>query len=182
MPLNYANLDDHTRRFMREEIAMDNAAGTLYMSARLSPRGAQDWPDLLQGAAAQGNDATLAEMLNRDGRLNEFEERRKPKGGVTMARVPETAAATLAEGEFNRFYSRALCRRALDQGIPRLIVCRAKHVTSPRRESEQKIGTQFDAGQLLADLRANPGVDTALRDQRHVGERAAVDCCGSDGG
>jgi hypothetical protein len=110
----------------------------------------------------KGNDETLAEHLNADGRLNELEERRKPTGGVTMVKVPVTAAATLAEGEFNRFYIRALCRRAIEQGIPRLIVYRAKDVTSPRRESEQKIGTEVDPQQLLADLRAHPGVDTAL--------------------
>lgn len=162
MPLSYASLDDHTRAFMRDEIALDIGQGTLYTSPRLSGRGAEEWPDLLQGAATNGNDETLAGLMNRDGRLNQFEERRKPKGGVTTVRVPETAAATLAEGEFNRFYIRGVCRRALDQGIARLIVYRAKDVTSPRRESEQKIGTQVDAGQLLADLRANPGVDTAL--------------------
>jgi hypothetical protein len=162
MPLNYANLDDRTRAFMRDEIAVDIAKGTLYTGRRLSARGAEEWPDLLQGAATNGNDETLAGLLNRDGRLNEFEERRKPKGGVTTVRVPETAAATLAEGEFNRFYIRALCRRAIDDGIPRLIVYRAKNVTSPRRESEERIGTEVDPRQLLADLRENIGVDTAL--------------------
>jgi hypothetical protein len=162
MPLNYANLDDSTRALMHDEIAVDIAAGALYMGTRLSTRGAHEWADLLQHAAATGNDETLAEHLNADGRLKQFEERRKPTGGVTTVKVPVTAAATLAEGEFNRFYIRALCRRAIEQGIPRLIVYRAKDVTSPRRESEEKIGTEIDPQQLLADLRANPGVDTAL--------------------
>jgi hypothetical protein len=162
MPLNYVNLDERTRALMRDEIAVDIAARTLYTSPRLSTRGAHEWPDLLRHAAATGNDETLAEHLNSDGRLNQLEERRKPTGGVTMVKVPVTAAATLAEGEFNRFYIRALCQRAIEQSVPRLIVYRAKDATSPRRESEEKVGTEIDPQQLLADLRANPGVDTAL--------------------
>lgn len=44
-------------------------------------------------------------------------------------RVPETAAATLAEGEFNRFYVRALCRRAISIYADFMIVaCLAQKV------------------------------------------------------
>jgi hypothetical protein len=54
--------------------------------------------------------------------MNGTEERRNPRGGITIARVPITAADTLAEGEFNRFYARALCRYALLHGIDALEV------------------------------------------------------------
>jgi hypothetical protein len=68
----------------------------------------------------------------------------------------------LAEGEFNRFYIRALCRRAIANGIPRLVVFRAKTVSNPRPESQEKIWLQIDPIVTLTDLRASPGVETAL--------------------
>jgi hypothetical protein len=72
-----------------------------------------------------------------------------------------TAAETLAEGEFNRFYVRALCRRQMS-GDGQLVVHRAKQVQNPRPESEALIGTSPNAGKLLDDLRNNPGVEPAL--------------------
>jgi hypothetical protein len=91
-----------------------------------------------------------------------MEQKRKPKGGFTMAAVPVNAAETMAEGEFNRFYIRALCQRAIDSGIPSLIVYRAKQVQNPRPQSITLEGTSIGARLVLDDLRAHPGVDTAL--------------------
>ena len=68
----------------------------------------------------------------------------------------------LAEGEFNRFYLRALCRHALSQGIPRLEVFRAKSVMAPRPDSEEKIGLLVDPAVILIDLRASSGVEPAF--------------------
>lgn len=94
--------------------------------------------------------------------MKSTEQRRKPKGGVTTARVPVTAAETLAEGEFNRFYARGLCRRALEDSIRELIVYRAKEVRNPRPESVAMIGRRVDPTALLGDLRTHPGVEPAL--------------------
>ena len=79
-----------------------------------------------------------------------------------MAEVPYTAPETLAEGEFNRFYARGLCRRAIEEGTSQLIVYRAKQVMNARSASQAKIGTKISAKELLQDLRTHPGVDTAL--------------------
>jgi hypothetical protein len=68
----------------------------------------------------------------------------------------------LAEGEFNRFYIRAICLRAIEDGVPEVIVYRAKPVEHARAESEQKIGKGVAPEALLRDLRAHPGIDTAL--------------------
>jgi hypothetical protein len=68
----------------------------------------------------------------------------------------------LAEGEFNRFYIRAVCLRAIKEGTSEVIVYRAKIVEHARAESEQKIGQRIAAETLLRDLRAHPGIDTAL--------------------
>jgi|SRR5438093_440866 len=96
------------------------------------------------------------------GRINATEERRKPKGGFTTVRVPVTTPEMLAEGEFNRFYLRGLCLRAVAEGISYLVIHRAKGVANPRLDSEAKIGTSVGVAALLADLRKNVGIDTAL--------------------
>jgi hypothetical protein len=162
MALSLSNLDHETRRYMLEEIDRDNHNRTLYLSPRLSGVGLRDYPTLLSKAAESHDDAWLASELRSQSRLNTSEQRRKPKGGFTTVAVPITAADTLAEGEFNRFYIRGLCRLALDREISRLVVYRAKSVANPRPESIAKEGTDIDPRALLEDLRTSPGVDTAL--------------------
>lgn len=162
MPFKLENLDAQTRNHMTAEIKADIAATKLYFSNRLSGRGRAEYAQLLQQAAEDRDDSWLSNELRNNGRLNEMEERRKPKGGTTMARVPIIAPETLAEGEFNRFYIRGLCVRALTAGTTELIIYRAKEVENPRPESVAKIGQRISAQALLDDLRANPGVDTAL--------------------
>lgn len=162
MGLKLVNLDERTRHFMVSEIDSDEASDKLYISPRLNERGKNKYYDLLREAAEEHDDKWLAERLRRGGLMKTQERRRKPKGGYTTAQVPVTAPDTLAEGEFNRFYIRGLCRRAIEDDVPELMIYRAKYVGSPRNKSEAKIGERVDPQQLLDDLRANPGVDTAL--------------------
>jgi hypothetical protein len=161
MALNLLHLDDRTRTLMVEEIEADLAAGRLYLSPRLSPSGQTNYAALLKQAAEAHDEEWLAAQL-RNGHIATHEARRTPSGKVTNAKVPITAPGTLAEGEFNRFYVRALCMRALADGIRHLVVYRAKPVPSPRPESEARVGQPIDAEALLRDLRTNPGVETAL--------------------
>jgi hypothetical protein len=159
---NFETLDEQTRRFMLEEVERDIGANNLYISPRLSPQGVADYPALLRQAATTGDETTLAAILRGSGRLNRALERRKPSGGFTTAAMPVNAPETLAEGEFNRFYIRGLCVRALSMGIQELIIYRAKDVTNPRPESEAKVGTRINAQSLLDDLKISPGVEPAL--------------------
>ena len=162
MPLNYPNLDDRIRKLMVNEIQRDIDAGTLYISGNLSPHGSVEYPVLLQAAAQNGNDASLAQALLS--RLNSHEKPRQLKtGGFSKPPVMRSNAhEMLAEGEFNRFYIRALCLLAGEDGIKELVVFRAKPVEHARSASEVMIGTHVAPGALLQDLRSHPGVDTAL--------------------
>jgi len=162
MGLDYNDLDDRTRTLMVVEIERDIAGKTLYLSENLNPQGQTDYPDLIRAAARSGSDVTLGAAIL--GRLNPFEKPRKLKsGGVSKPPVMRSNAhEMLAEGEFNRFYIRALCLRAIKDGIPEVIVYRAKAVENPRSESERKIGQRVPVEALLHDLRTHPGVDTAL--------------------
>ncbi len=140
MALQLINLNDRTRQLMLAEIESDMAAGKLYLSPRLSPTGRAAYPGFIIEAARAGNESHLAANLAKRGMLNDVEEKRKPSGGTTWAKVPVTAPETLAEGEFNRYYLRALCLRAAQDGIEELEIYRAKAVASPRPDSEAKIG------------------------------------------
>jgi hypothetical protein len=155
MGLYYANLDAETRRLMIEEINFDVAAKGIYFSNYLSPDGARRWPELLVKAIHAGTDDTLAHSLV--GCFKTLTERRT-KHGITMVRVPVTAPQTLAEAQFNMYYIRALCQRALAAG-GRIVVYRAKHVDVPRSVSEAMIGTELNPAIVLLALRETKGVE-----------------------
>ncbi len=79
-----------------------------------------------------------------------------------MADVPVTAHTTMAEGEFNRFYIRAVCVCALEAGQSNVLIYRGRHSSEPRPESEALIGNLIPADRLLSDLREKAGVEAAL--------------------
>lgn len=162
MALEYKHLDARTRALMLAEIERDIAVGTLYLSGNLSDQGCRSYPDLLREAARGGTDDSLAASIRSC--LNSHEKpRRLASGGFSKPPVMRSNAhEMLAEGEFNRFYIRAICLRALEDDINEVIVYRAKDVVKPRSDSAHKIGQRIPTQALLADLRTHPGVDTAL--------------------
>jgi len=162
MGLNLVNLDGRTRSYMPGELDLDVSNSRLYISTHLSPVGQQDYEKLLREAIGNYDDVWLAERLRENGRLNKTKERRRPTGGTSIVKVPVNAADMLAEGEFNRFYARGLCLRAIADGIEQVEVYRAKEVRNPRAESEQMIGSRIDAKALLEDLRSSIGIEPAL--------------------
>src|SRR5918994_776239 len=141
MALYFENLDDRTRQLMLAEMEYDVANNQLHISPFLSGQGQRDYANLLREAIESGNDETLAQNLRTHRRLIKTLPRRKPKGGYAIAATPENAAEVVSESEFNRYYIRALARRAIEDGIPELVVYRAKPVTTPRPESEARIET-----------------------------------------
>jgi hypothetical protein len=147
---------------MIQELESDIEENGLYISSRLSSLGKSEYPNLLKEAVVNGNDASLATQLKNRKLLIEIENRQTKAGRLISAAVPDNAAETLAEGEFNRYYIRGLCRRAIEDGIPDLVIYRAKVVMSPRQGSEARIGMRINPSALLGDLRKNIGVETAL--------------------
>jgi hypothetical protein len=118
-------------------------------------------PALLREAVQHGTEQTLAQALARSEYWNAYETRVR-QGRAHQARVPHNAHETFAEGEFNRFYVRGLCRRAMAEGINELEVYRAGAVMNPRSQSQAMIGKRIGPGPLLNDLRTHQGVEPAL--------------------
>jgi len=157
MALYLENLDDRTRQLMLNELEYDIAHNQLHISPYLSGQGQRDYLHLIREAIQSGTDQTLAENLKLHRRINRTQPRRQPKGGFSIAATPENAAEVLAESEFNRYYIRGLARRAIEDGIPELVIYRAKPAKNPRPESEARVETTISPQDLLDDLRAHPG-------------------------
>ncbi|WP_193608643.1 hypothetical protein [Nocardioides lijunqiniae] len=165
MALNMTHLHDASKDSVREwmirELDEDLDRGAVYRSKYQTAYGQQSWPYLLREALIAGTDDTLVHALEDPSFwLTEYEKRR-PSGGTTFARVPVTAAETLAQGEFSRYYLRAVCAVAQEQDRE-VVVVRLREVARPRTGSEQKIGIRLDPLVLLDDLRQNIGIDTLL--------------------
>ncbi len=162
MGILYESLDENVRRYMIEELDIDLRSGRLYISPRLTEEGARVWPDLSREACLAPDADWLAFQLRSRGLMRSTERRRTPSGRLATVRVPRTAPETLAEGEFNRFYVRGLCRHVIESGGTEVEVYRGKQVRNPRPESQAMIGRRLPAQKLLEDLRTSQGVDTSL--------------------
>jgi hypothetical protein len=160
MPFELSDLDERTRGYMLDELKRDADEGRLFLSPLLTDKGRALYPELLRAAVEAGTPESLAEAIRAENVLVERRPRRTPRGRVTSARVPAIAAQVLAEGEFNRYYMRGVCRRALDDGVETLEIYRARGSGRARRESEAKIGLRVVAADLLHDLRTHPGMTT----------------------
>jgi hypothetical protein len=161
MGIFYENLDERNREFMIQELDLDISNGRLYISLRLNSFGQETWSEILREAMQNYNDDWLAHQL-LNGACFETHEPKLIRGRTTMCKVPKKANETLAEGQFNCFYARGLCLKAIEDGIPEVEVYRGKRVKQPRPESEAKTGTRRAAKALLDDLRESRGVDPAL--------------------
>lgn len=164
MTFDFRDLAHLTRVLMVEELDLDQrGAGRLCVSPRLTERGRLDWPLLLRVALGQRDSDWLAAELGRHARLHETELRpgADPLSPPLLVRVPVNAAELLAGGEVNRYYARAVCRRALQERGPLAVVqiYRAKAVRQERSTSGQRVGTLLAAGAVLDDLRRHTSED-----------------------
>lgn len=157
---NLTDLDE-VRQEMCSEIRDDIEANRLYISDRLNEEGCNAYPAKLLEAAHSTDIAGFMQSLGLQ-YFNTHYQRRKPSGGFTQAQMPVNANSMLCEGEFNRFYIRAVCRKAVDLGQRFVEVYRARPSSSPRLESVAIENEQFEASELLYDLRISIGTDTAL--------------------
>jgi hypothetical protein len=101
----------------------------------------------------------LAAQLRLRGRIVTRAQRRKPNSyQMTWYTVGPNAPDVMA-CEFNMFYCRGLCRRAIGENVPRLEVYRARASAQPRRDSEMKLGLLVEPEVILTDLRNSHGTE-----------------------
>jgi hypothetical protein len=160
MALNYHSISPHIRELMLQEFNHDLDCENCYYSKRFNDNGVKCFVDIMRKHIIDGTDDGLAQELKERECFKSHEERVTAKG-TTLAKVPVTAAQTFAEGEFNRFYIRALCLKAIEENR-QLKVYRARHSENPRADSEALLDSVVDPHKLLKDLRDNIGIDTSF--------------------
>jgi uncharacterized protein YxeA len=157
MGLHYASLDTDIRTYMVSEFNSDVDNETCYVSKRFHDKGKNSYIEAMPSHLTTGNDDSLMNHLSTNKCFNATEFNKNGKEN----KVPITASQTFSEGEFNRFYMRGVCLKAIeDKGT--VIVYRARHSENPSPESEALIGTFVNAEQLLNDLRMNIGLETRI--------------------
>src|SRR3954470_11752093 len=151
MPLQYESLDPVTRRYALAELDADLASDKFHISERLRPTAIEEYKRYFRDAIRYYDDRWLEEHASD--LLVDFEPRRTKSGGTTTAKIPGMAARMLAEGDFNRYYMRGVCLRAIDEGREVVEVYRARLSLEPRAESAELEGQRLPAREVLDYLR-----------------------------
>ncbi len=154
---NYINLDDETRNLMLQEINADIGKGVLYLSDRLNDLGKEKYKLYLIDAVASKDEEELEKILDIVIHFNPTYLRQ----GKSV-KMPTNASTILSQSEFNRYYIRAICLKAISNDIEQIEIYRARESGWSRSESEAKIGTFISAKDLLEDLRNSIGTEPKL--------------------
>ena len=160
MAYKFPDLEPDLRQLMLAEVERDIANGTLYVSKRFTASGAVAYPSLLKEAVLNGTEASLGIAVSKRGFMRR-EESRHSNNKIISLKIPADAGTSLAKGEFNRFYMRALLVKALAEQ-KEVEVYRAQVVKRARVESNLLVGKTVNREELLASLRGKLGVDKAL--------------------
>jgi len=147
---------------MLAELEEDLTHDTCYFAKRFNDDGRSRYVLVLREALESGGPETIRDAFEPVSSKYWILETRTTTG--KRSTTPRTAARTLAEGEFNRYYMLAICRRASSEGNGSVLVVRSKPVDNPRADPLVKVneGDILDATQVLDDLREHPGTDSRL--------------------
>ncbi|MGE0018326.1 MAG: hypothetical protein AB7S72_01560 [Draconibacterium sp.] len=154
---NFHNLDSVTRNLMLSEIHSDIEHRKLYESERLNETGRKNYQSYLIKSVTEGDEVLLENLLEINTHFNQTYFRVDKH-----VKMPSNASTLLSQSEFNRFYIRAICLRAITDGINNVQIYRARESSWARPESEAKIGTLVSAKELLEDLRNSIGTEPKL--------------------
>lgn len=147
MSFNFESLDDSTRAKMLVELDTDLAKNCMYQSAIMREDSRDAYLGDLRRSFLAGDISTLeAALLSAD----PFRGRNASGAVVNKA----AAASTLSGTQFNHYYVRAMCVRALEEGR-KLEYYRAKDSAIRRPKTEEKLGKQVDVEDTLQALREN---------------------------
>lgn len=152
MTLKFGELDDQVRSFMETELTDDIPESRILLSDRLSAEGRERWTFLLNDAITDHDDLWLAQQIITENLLNDEEPYKKSKSGFRKINK-EAASKMLAESEFNKYYIRAICLKAIKNNQVVVRIFRAKEVNSPRPESNKLLNQTVNPSTLLEVVR-----------------------------
>ena len=145
---------------MEDEYNLDKIQNRIYFSPRLTEEGVDRYSKFLQNALSYGTKEWLAEKLREAHVIKDHEKLLNPLGGIREVKVPASAPDILAEGEFSRYYLRAVCRQAIKEGIIHLEIISNSPSDTISDKEKAKIGRIVNPKDLLDDLRQNSYVNT----------------------
>ena len=153
---HFNQLDTRTRIFMKAEFERDSEKGIYYKSPRLTDEGFQQFPILLERSISSANDISLSTDLKPF--IKEYETR-IIKGIHHNVKVPHNAPLVLGQGQFNFYYMRGICARAISEGLDEVEIYRARQSYNSRRTSQWLIGKRINAAEFLNEMRVtkDPG-------------------------
>lgn len=141
MHFELVDLDAPTRALMLEEFESDAQRDRVLRSRRARPGTEAVYYDLQRAAFREGDADSLRQTLAASGI---FAERQSDGKTVNV----DDAAAALGDGQFIAYYTRAICRRALDEGRE-IEIYRGQETAVHRPESDALIGSRPDPAALL---------------------------------
>lgn len=138
----FPNLDNTTRLNMISELERDLQNGLFYIPVSMKPEFVPAYKRILRETFETGTVESLQQKLSQ----NFFKEKDK-KGRKTLSNIKEMVAFS----DFNRYYSRAILVRAINE---KKFVCvyRAKKSVNERQESRQQINKTFSDLSILQHL------------------------------
>lgn len=152
----FHGLSPEVRVLMLDEIETDKLVKHPIGGKRLNDKGKSVYPELLREAFGNHDERWLAHEIRKRGLLI-FREEKKLGGKIIKASVPTTAADTLAESDFNRFYCRGVCRLVLETDEEGVVeVYRAKTVDHEQQSPRWSVGRKYPAKDVLKNLRVHP--------------------------
>jgi hypothetical protein len=145
---DFENLNEKTRALMLRELDRDTALGILFFDNRLKEDSQDRYFDLLRKALEYGTPEAFSEAILGELLLKKTEARDLGEKQI-RAKISNIAHYNIGEGEFNRYYMRAICLIAIEDGLEDVDVYRAKQVSKPRPASAGRM----KAKELLDNLR-----------------------------
>ncbi|MDB5798230.1 MAG: hypothetical protein JWP36_2132 [Paucimonas sp.] len=157
MPLVYRELDREIRSAMLAELELDIDNARLLPNPLLGAQAQQAWPALLVRAFSSESEAWLAHTLLEQGLVAQDANGEQ----LQLFRPSISAHDMLAQVEFNRFYCRAVCQRAIDTGAA-VSVYRAGFSSEGLNIASDAVGRKFAARPTLHSLRVSICLEYAL--------------------
>jgi len=150
---------ENVREFMLQELELDITKDKICFSPILRKDSHQKYIDLLKTHILSGSPNTLASEIQSNQCMCIREPYRTKSRKLKDRLVPITAHQTLAEDDFNRFYMRGICLKALEIE-KKIVVYRTKPVKYPRIEIFNLIGDLPDPSEFIEGWRAFPNSET----------------------
>ena len=152
--MDYKELDTTTRKYMLQEFSKEENGGNPYRSPRLNTTGRSKFHSIMEDAIKNGNEKTLAKNLQDPNFWNEKESARRKDTFYEKKIDPISAAALLAQTEFNTWYTTGLAKRLIDEEIDECEIYRAELAKQPRCECSKLEGKTVKVSDIYGGHRA----------------------------